>query len=276
MSQYLSKCWRGTKVTVASAQTLASSGVFLHGLLASGGALSIVLGTIGLACSALLWIDSKGNFEVARFVKQNEAILKSYRLQNEDFRNENLALQSNVEQLNQSLDKSAREVGSLQKLKEQYTVELSKLEKMLQDEKTQKASLATQVDRLDELRANFVSENDNLQQTLQSANEQKKQMAMLYEQARSSDATHRAQAEKLKTIVDSMQDLLAAVAHEGDQFEQFSKAIDTRLIDMDRQNQSLENTAHMMETLLERLTKDKFNSLDRNNDGVLTVDELAQ
>ena len=274
MFDYLSKCWRGTKLTVASTQTLASGGVLLHGVLASGGALSIVLGTIGLACSALLLLDSKGDFVIARFVQRNEAALKEYRKQNSDFQRENVALHRNVEQLNKTLDQSAREVASLKSLRAQYVETLAQLENALKDEQSEKDRLVEQVEALYRLREMFKRQHEQFQHDLAEANNTNARITALYADAKKADAVHRAQAERLKTIVDSMQELLAAVAHEGDQFQQFSEAIDTRLLEMDRQNESLEHTAEMMDRLLNQLQKEQFDKLDADGDGVVTASEF--
>lgn len=274
MLDYLSRCWRSTKLTVASTQTLASGGILLHGLLASGGALSIALGSIGLACSALLLVDSRGDFVIAKFVERNEAALKVYREQNSDFQRENVALHRNVEQLSASLSQSAREVDCLQHLRAKYVETLADLERTLREEKGEKDRLADKVDALDQLRARFSDQNKKFMQDLAVAEKQSEHIKALYAEARQSDAAHRAQADRLKTIVDSMQELLAAVAHEGDQFQQFSEAIDTRLLEMDRQNNSLEHTARTMDMLLSKLKADKFSELDADHDGVVTQSEF--
>lgn len=274
MLDYLSRCWRSTKLTVASTQTLASGGILLHGLLASGGALSIALGSIGLACSALLLVDSRGDFVIAKFVERNEAALKVYREQNSDFQRENVALHRNVEQLSASLSQSAREVDCLQHLRQKYVETLADLERTLREEKGEKDRLADKVDALDQLRARFSDQNKKFMQDLAVAEKQSEHIKALYAEARQSDAAHRAQADRLKTIVDSMQELLAAVAHEGDQFQQFSEAIDTRLLEMDRQNDSLEHTARTMDMLLSKLKADKFSELDADHDGVVTQSEF--
>ena len=120
----------------------------------------------------------------------------------------------------------------------------------------------------------FKRQHEQFQHDLAEANNTNARITALYADAKKADAVHRAQAERLKTIVDSMQELLAAVAHEGDQFQQFSEAIDTRLLEMDRQNESLEHTAEMMDRLLNQLQKEQFDKLDADGDGVVTASEF--
>lgn len=276
MQYYVSKCWRGTKLTVAATQTLTSGGMLLYGLVASGGPASVAFGVVGLACSALLFFDSsKVQNDIVSAIRQNEQSLRAYRVENSRYASENRRLHENVTLLDQSLQKSANEIGLLQKLRSEYVESLQQFERQLRDERAQTESLEEQVQRLDRLRADFLHENQKLQQTVAEAKQHSDSIERLYEQTTASEQAQRAQVDRLKTMVASMQELLTAVANQGDEFQQFSDAIDTRLIEMDRQNESLENTAAVMEALLGTMTRQRFEQLDANKDGLLTADEFA-
>ena len=275
---FVSKCWRGTKLAVASTQTVVCGGVLLHGLLAasSGGTLNIALGAIGLAGSALLFFDSsKVQADILSAIKQNERTLTQFKSENSEFKAQNGKLSKSIMQMQVSLRASGMHIKALETVQKDYVASLDAFQKDLAEEKTQTEHLTAQVDKLDAMRARFVKENEQLQASLQDAKQHSGDIKALYETAVASDSAHCEQIKRLETIVDSMQQLLPAVAHEGDQFQAFSDAIDTRLLEMDRQNNTLENTASTMERLLSELTREKFVSLDKNNDGVVTRDEFC-
>lgn len=275
MRYYLTKCWRGTKLTVATLQTLVSGGVLVQGALMTGGTPFIILGALGLLGSIVLFIDSsKVHSDILKAIRLNEKNLKVFEKENAQFKQENAKLYSSITRLDLLLQQSATEIESLQELKTKYVETLQKFETQLKKEKEQTENLKNQIAKLDALRLRFSAENLSLQTTIKEAQEHAASIESLYLAAIESDKAHRSQAEKLKTIVATMQDLLTTIANEGDQFQHFSTAIDTHLTEMGKQNQSLEHTAQTMQNLLLILGTQKFEELDLNDDGLIDEEEF--
>lgn len=279
---FLSKAWRTTKLGVATTLTLVSAGILLYGVFTVGGLFNVIMGAIGLAGSAIIFVDSsKVHNDVAKAMEKNEELTRDYRetadelhQQTSDFRDENVALQRNVFSLGKSLKEAVKHTQALQKIKSKLEITASSLEQDIEDNRIQVFKLAQHVDELSDIRQELTTERNELEISVKKADEQTKSLQVLYETALASDQAHQVQIEKLKLIVESSQKVLLAVANVGDQFDQFSTTIDTQLINMENQNDSLENTAHVMDVLLNQLQDKTFDDLDENKDGVVTADEF--
>jgi predicted transcriptional regulator len=74
---------------------------------------------------------------------------------------------------------------------------------------------------------------------------------------------------KLKVIQDNANNLIKSLMATGDNFNEFSKSITENINHID-------DTAHMLDTLLIKLKDSKFKEIDKNADGVISADEFGE
>lgn len=281
MYYFLSKCWRCSKLLVATTLTAASSGTVIYGSVvaaASTAPIVIALGSIGLVGSAVLFFEScRVQADILKAIQKNEQLIADFKQENSAFHSENAVLQQSVRTLESSLKSSAIQVEKLTSLRQELTAQLENHQKQFADEKLyfeqrsaqEQAQFRVQLQSLIATKDQFALENQNLQQALALAQEQTGKLEQLYQSELARDAANQAQIAKLKLIVESMQQLLTAVTSQGEHFDNFEQALDQRLQEMDKQNNQLVNAVEMMDSLLHDMTNRKFEELDVNADGVV-------
>lgn len=281
MYYFLSKCWRCSKLLVATTLTAASSGTVIYGSVvaaASTAPIVIALGSIGLVGSAVLFFEScRVQADILKAIQKNEQLIADFKQENSAFHSENAVLQQSVRTLESSLKSSAIQVEKLTSLRQELTAQLENHQKQFADEKLyfeqrsaqEQAQFRVQLQSLIATKDQFALENQNLQQALALAQEQTGKLEQLYQSELARDAANQAQIAKLKLIVESMQQLLTAVTSQGEHFDNFEQTLDQRLQEMDKQNNQLVNAVEMMDSLLHDMTNRKFEELDVNADGVV-------
>lgn len=287
---FLHKGWTHLKLTVAGLLTLLSGGAILYGVIASA-TFSIVYGSLGTVGGIIIFATTRKEsadtqLAVAQYdalVKQHERQLKEveeklqeFDIQNSQFSVENQNLKENAKKLNATLKLSMKKLFKMEELKNEYEENASLLAKNLKENQGQIQTLESNVDELIEAKNQYVAENMQLQQSLKDAQTNLSNIEALYASARSMNASRGKQLKKMKTIVESMQNVLLAVADEGDKCQSFADTIDKNLIRLDQQTQRMDHTASIMDVLLNKLKTSTFGTLDSNHDGIVTEHEFSE
>jgi chromosome segregation ATPase len=286
MYYFLSKCWRCSKLLVASTLTAASGGTVLYGTMAAAAGTSgivIALGSIGLVGSLLLFYEScRVQSDIARAIAQNEKLIEEFKVENTLFHTANGELQQSIDRLQSSLKRSAIEVEKLNSMRLQLAKALEDHQSQFSAEKAhfeqrsaaEQLEFQTQMQALNAAHVHFQQENLELKNTLASAQENTVRLEQLYQGELARASANQAQIAKLKLIVDSMQQMLSTVTDQGENFESFNVAMGNRLAEMDRQNNMMIKSIEMMEKVLSDLQEEKFELLDADQNGSIDKSEF--
>lgn len=138
----------------------------------------------------------------------------------------------------------------------------SKFEKLADDLKTYNEQLMAENRILSEELSKLTSINNDLQ-TSNSIMEKN------IEELKSENDKLETHISKLKIIQDNANNLIKSLMTAGDNFNEFSKSLNEHI-------DHLDDTAHMLDTLLIKLKESKFKEIDKNANGVITADEFDE
>lgn len=279
---FVSRIYQSLKIVVATFGLTGSVIAIVYGSLMSGGAVFIVGGSLCLVNSLFNFGESG---KVINDIKKQISKLKDNLTV---FSKENFKLKENVEEFSKLRDEFVKRNIILQQTLEETVNQISQLDKVqselrvnLNDQKLQINFLKDENNELNKSLDKFQEENEKLQHMIQSANQQllhiehlKTQYETENQKLSENNEELGLQIKKQSKIIEESKKLIKTLAQFGDSYNDFSATLDQNVIKLDHTQGNLEQTAIVLEKLVDRLKGQKFEDMDLNNDGKISQDEF--
>lgn len=290
---FFTKIYQSLKAIISLTGASGSIVAIVYGVLQlqTGGTPFIIGGSLCLANSLFNIVElAKVNFDIKKQIKELENNISH-------FVNENTKLAESNVKIRENIDAQTSENNRLQSLVKKSEMHISKLENFqkqilktkncieneaakLQNENVQLKELTHQ---LEELKDDYKIENDQLYQTINDLRNQVVSIESLKDSISSENNKLQdnnkelmSQLEKQQQIIIESKKLIQNLATFGDQFTNFHTALGNDIDSLNNTNQDLDNTSTVLKNLVDKLKDQEFDKLDKNNDGVITLEEFEE
>lgn len=298
MSYFLSKIFNGVKLGCATLGIIMSGSVILYGLVTKGAAFYIIGGTVFCCVSAFNCFDSsKVVMDIKKEINKIKAEISEFKLENNQLSNNIDELEmikdnyvKELEKINKQMKKSEKFANELKLLKDDYEHQNQLLNDALEKSQFQLVDFKDQVEELNKTKENIVVQNVQLQSNIKLLSKDIQELEftkITYQQQLDKLNTENADLKesltKLHKIYNDTKTLMVQLATLGDEYNQFAANIDASTLKLDEKidtitsaTNNIDNVSNQLDNLLTKLKDTKFNELDENNDGVISMSEFEE
>jgi len=299
----MSNAWRSIKVFIASAGMVGSSIAIIYGSLQTGGTVYIIGGSLCMDNSVFNFIETG---KVINDIKEQITNLtdnitlfseenKSLKTNVDDLTNLKIDFVEKNRELQTTIHQTVDRINKLEDLRNDYVKVNHEMKENLNHEKEQvkmigekNLELTENLIKVDQIKEQIKKENNKLKELLFFAEEKITEIEQLKNdyvtennKLSNNNQILSKQIQKQAEIITDSKKLIHNLAQFGDKYSQFASTIDTNLVKLDTTNESLSNnvsdledTASVLNKLVNSLKEQTFNQFDQNGDGKISPNEF--
>lgn len=249
-----------------------SVGAYVLGSLIGVAALFLAFDTFGMA-TALAKLNKENdrlhqsNNDYMKLNLQHESSIKNLNDANTSYINNNKALSNQIDLLTGQAARFQASIASLNQNNQMLQSNISTLQDQNMQFKSNNLELQKHTVELQTINTELQKQTADFKINNQTLEQQTKDLQKINQELSTFGDQQKRQIDSLRLVQAQSKQLIQALMTAGDDFKEFQSTL------TDSMNR-IENTSDAMTLLLDKLTTNQFRTIDTNNDGSITRDEL--